>query len=567
VVVVSLLAIVGAARPMPAGLDVVPGLVGVPAAHTTRAATIGVAVLLLVLARGLRRRKRRAWQLTVLLAVAEGVLHLARDFDLPQAALTGLLVVLLLSTRGAFTGRPDPRTLAHTAVVFLGSASLAVAVGFAAVLLDGIDQLSQRGVSATGSEVLLGLVGIPGPLRYRSAEHADFAAVTLALLGGAILVSTLAAALRPPGGPRGLTEGDEERLRDLLSRFGRQDSLGYFALRRDKSAIFSPSGKAAIAYRVVGGVSLASGDPIGDPEAWPGAIREWLDEARRYAWIPAVLAPGERGAAAYHRAGLDVLEVGDEAVVHVADFTLEGRAMRNVRQAVARARRCGYQVDVTPVELLTPEELTEARTASERWRDGTHERGFAMALGRLGDARDQGCVLVRCRDHEGRLSALLHFVPWGPDGLSLDLMRRSPQVENGVVELMVVDLLSSPSIRPLNRVSLNFAVFRSILERGGRLGAGPVLRLWRRVLVSASRLWQIESLYRANAKYRPDWVPRYVCFPSVRDVPKVTLSVLQAEAFIAAPRPFGALGALRAHDRVLGDSPAPRRRDRARQTA
>jgi lysyl-tRNA synthetase class 2 len=561
VVVVSLLAIVGAAMPMPAALETVPGRVVDLAPHTTRAATISVGMLLLVLAGGLRRRKRRAWQLTVLLAVAEGGLHLARDFDLPQAALTAVLVVLLVSTRGAFTGVPDPRTLAHTAVVFVGSALLAAATGFAAVLLDGIDQGSHGSLSRTGREVLLGLVGITGPLRYRSTEHADFAAVTLALLGGAVLVCTLAAALRPPGGPRGLSELDEQRLRDLLSRFGRQDSLGYFALRRDKSAIFSPTGKAAIAYRVVGGVSLASGDPLGDPEAWPGAIREWLDEARRYAWIPAALAPGERGAAAYHRAGLEVLEVGDEAVVHVADFTLEGRAMRNVRQAVGRARRWGYRVDVRAVELLTPEELAEARTASERWRDGTHERGFTMALGRLGDADDRGCVLVRCRDGEGRLVALLHFVPWGPDGLSLDLMRRSPHVEHGVVELMVVDLLAAPSVQPLHRVSLNFAVFRSILERGGRLGAGPVLRLWRRVLLSASRLWQIESLYRANAKYRPDWVPRYVCFPRAGDVPKVTLSVLQAEAFITGPRIRRAGGPVR-----QGTS-APRRRERAGQTA
>jgi lysyl-tRNA synthetase class 2 len=536
VVLAGMLGVVGGALPMPAVLGIVPGLVEGMAPHGTRAATITIGMLLVVLARGLRRRKRRAWQLTVVLTVVEGSLHLARDFDLPLALITALVVVLLIATRGAFTGMPDPRSLRHTAAVFLGSAAIAVTVGFTAVLLDGIDQLGPWRLSAIVREVLLGLVGITGPLHYRSADHAAFATVTLALLGGAILVCTLAAALRPPGGPHALTETDEQRLRGLLDRFGRQDSLGYFALRRDKSVIFSPSGKAAIGYRVVDGVTLAAGDPLGDPEAWPGAIREWLEEARRYAWIPAVLAPSERGAAAYHRAGLDALELGDEAVVHVDDFTLEGRAMRNVRQAVARARRSGYRVDVTPVRRLTAEELAEAAAASARWRDGAQERGFAMALGRLGDAADEGCVLVRCRDREGRLSALLHFVPWGLDGLSLDLMRRSPDVDNGVVELMVVELLGSPSVQPLRRVSLNFAVFRSVLERGERLGAGPVLRLWRRVLVYASRLWQIETLYRANAKYRPEWVPRYLCFASARDLPTVTLSVMQAEAFIVRPR-------------------------------
>ena len=84
-------------------------------------------------------------------------------------------------------------------------------------------------------------------------------------------------------------------------------------------------------------------------------------------------------------------------------------------------------------------------------------------------------------------------------------------------------------------MSLNFAVFRSVFARGERLGAGPVLRIWRSVLLWASRFWQIESLYRANAKYQPEWVPRFVCFRSSADLPRVSVAALRAEAFLVAP--------------------------------
>jgi lysyl-tRNA synthetase class 2 len=87
----------------------------------------------------------------------------------------------------------------------------------------------------------------------------------------------------------------------------------------------------------------------------------------------------------------------------------------------------------------------------------------------------------------------------------------------------------------VHRVSLKFAVFRSVFARGERLGAGPVLRMWRSVLLGASRFWQIESLYRANAKYQPEWVPRFVCFRSSADLPRVGLAALRAEAFVVAP--------------------------------
>jgi lysyl-tRNA synthetase class 2 len=49
-------------------------------------------------------------------------------------------------------------------------------------------------------------------------------------------------------------------------------------------------------------------------------------------------------------------------------------------------------------------------------------------------------------------------------------------------------------------------------------------------------LWQIESLYRANAKYLPTWQPRYLCFPTARDLPRIAVAALAAEAFLPAAR-------------------------------
>jgi lysyl-tRNA synthetase class 2 len=115
-------------------------------------------------------------------------------------------------------------------------------------------------------------------------------------------------------------------------------------------------------------------------------------------------------------------------------------------------------------------------------------------------------------------------------------MRRSPDCDNGVVELMVTDLMCRLTGTGISQVSLNFAVFRGVFERGSRLGAGPVLRLWRAVLLRASRFWQLESLYRANAKYRPEWHPRYLCFSSARDLAMVLVAAMQAEALLPRPR-------------------------------
>jgi lysyl-tRNA synthetase class 2 len=228
------------------------------------------------------------------------------------------------------------------------------------------------------------------------------------------------------------------------------------------------------------------------------------------------------------------LSLGDEAIITTGSFGLEGRAMRGVRQACGRLERAGYTVEIRRRSDVSPQEIAELQDAAQRWRGDTIERGFSMALSRLGDPQDGDCLIVTaCQD--GALRGLLHFVPWGKDGLSLDLMRRDREAGNGLNELMIAEVMRACPSLGIDRVSLNFAAFRDPLERGDRIGAGPLLRVRRHVLLLASKWWQIDSLYRFNAKFQPEWQPRFLSYPSIRDVPRIALAAMEAEAFIVRP--------------------------------
>jgi lysyl-tRNA synthetase class 2 len=280
---------------------------------------------------------------------------------------------------------------------------------------------------------------------------------------------------------------------------------------------------------------LASGDPLGDPEAWPGAIHTFLGEASKHAWVPAVMGCSELGAQVWCREGqLTALELGDEAVVHVADFTLEGRAMRNVRQMNTRVCKEGYSAELRRVADIPREEIARINRQADSWRGSPIERGWSMALGRVGGRYDSRCVIATASQN-GEMRALLHFVPWGDDGLSLDLMRRDRSAKPGLNDFMIVEAIKLAPELGVKRISLNFAVFRAALERGERIGAGPVLRAWRGFLIFLSRWVQIESLYKFNAKFCPEWVPRFLVFPGTRDAPRIGLAALEAEAFVVWP--------------------------------
>ena len=100
---------------------------------------------------------------------------------------------------------------------------------------------------------------------------------------------------------------------------------------------------------------------------------------------------------------------------------------------------------------------------------------------------------------------------------------------------MIAETIKGAPDLGVTRISLNFAVFRAALERGERIGAGPITRAWRRVLIFMSRWFQIESLYRFNAKFAPVWITQIIVFTSTRTAIRVGLAALEAEAFLVWP--------------------------------
>jgi lysyl-tRNA synthetase class 2 len=536
------------------GIDMAFSALSVPTS-----ASLVMVLLLVVLGGALRRRKKAALYTLVLFQVGGLLLTLALQATLlwsPELLVLGPkqmrhipnqvwaltvadllsvgLIVLLLALRPAFPARLAPSAWRDGLTMLFGGFAVVILVGwglaeaFPGHLGDTWERFAWVVNHATGENLQLRRIGV--------GEGPGWLDVFLDLSATAAATGALYMLFRGVRS-RGLRTDDEElRLRQLLAQYGEDDSLGYFATRRDKSVVFAPNGRAAVTYRVLGGTSVASADPVGDPDAWPDAVRAWLDETRTYGWTPGVLGASERGAEVYTAAGLRALEIGDEAVLDVREFSLAGPERRSVRQAVKRIQRAGYTSRVRRHGEIPGQEMTELLARAQAWRGAETERGFSMALGRLGDPSDGRSVMVEAYDAHGELRGLLSFVPWGRRGLSLDLMRRDRDAENGLNEYMIAEVVAAAQYLGAQRISLNFAMFRAVFSEGERIGAGPVLRAWRGILSVFSRFFQLESLYRSNAKYGPDWEPRFLCYSSARRLPRVGIVAGALEGFVPTGR-------------------------------
>src|SRR5205823_14574327 len=147
---------------------------------------------------------------------------------------------------------------------------------------------------------------------------------------------------------------DRLRAHELVRRFG-TDTLAPFAVRQDKACFFAEDGDAFLAYRVVGGVAIVSGDPIGHPGAFDSLVRRFVDHAHERDWRVAILGASERWLELYRARGLQALYHGDEALVDTGSFSLDGRAIRKVRQSVHRLTKAGYSALVLPPSAIGTE--------------------------------------------------------------------------------------------------------------------------------------------------------------------------------------------------------------------
>ena len=502
------------------------------------------AAVLIAVGVALRRRLRAAWWIFVIWWII--LPQLGRIFSiisggpvLPQIAgfvIMSAVLVVLWRAKPQFQARGRAKNLLAAIICFV--------IGGLVILILGTWLVSTFGTTpnllTATLHVIDKMLGEVGLVRTDVVRSPLWVTILLDVLGAAVILTATYLLFKPPPETHTLSAVDEARIRTLLRSFGEWDSLGYFATRRDKSIVWNTdnpaTAQAGVSYRVFGSVSLASGNPVGDPDHWESAIEQWRAKARAHGWSLAVMGAGELGAEAYNEAGLTAFEIGDEAILDMRSFSLNGPGMKSVRQSVSRLQRRGYTTIVTRHGDVDAAHFEQLSNSASRWRgDGGDERGFSMALGRLGDPLDSECVLVEAHDEGGRLRAFLSFVPWGRNGLSLDLMRRDPTADNGLVELMVASLAERAAVFGVGRVSLNFAMFREAFERGAELGAGPIARLWRQALLLASRNWQLESLYRSNAKYQPEWQPRFICFEYTSDLPRVGTAAGSAEGFLTRP--------------------------------
>jgi lysylphosphatidylglycerol synthetase-like protein (DUF2156 family) len=495
--------------------------------HVAAALVALAGIGLLVLSSGLRRGQRRAWCLSIVLLAGSALLHLLKGADLEEAAMASVGALLLVRHRRAFRAGPENVSARRAAGMLATGGAIAMLAGTITVELTGMGpRLSLGRAVLAVVERFAGFSTIALPDRSADVLNPVLGAIGfgLALGAGWLMIRPLTT--------RRCAPPDLSRARAVV-RGNTGDTLAYFALRDDKEQFFW--GESMVAYAVFHGVCLVSPDPVGPPHERAGVWGQFHRFADNNGWCVAVLGASEDWLPVYRLTGMRDVYIGDEAIVDVNQFALDGGRFKGLRQAVNRVARHGYHVEFFDPACVSPELRTTLRAMTYESRRGEAERGFSMTLGRIFDPRDKGLLLAVAFGPDGTPAAFCHFVPApAANGYSLDVMHRTRgDHPNGVLDFVLVSTIEQLRARGMRVLGLNFAVMRAVLAR--ELGDGMPQRLERWMLGRLSNSMQIETLWRFTAKYDPEWMPRFAVYDAFEQVLPAALAVARAESFWELP--------------------------------
>ncbi|MHC5746064.1 MAG: phosphatidylglycerol lysyltransferase domain-containing protein [Nostoc sp.] len=482
--------------------------------------------VLLTLATNLLRRKRIAWLLTIALLVISICSHLLKGLDYEESLLSGVLLVQLIWMRHFFTAQSDRPSIARGVRVLIGALLFTLAYGtIGFYLLDGKFSENFNWREAIVQTLAMFFTEDNWGLQPKS-RFGEFFANSIYIIAAGTITYAIVMLLQPVFWRNLTTTNEQRRVKEIVEQYG-CSSLAALTLLNDKSYYFSPSGNSVIAYVPKGRGAIALGDPIGPIEDRKETIIAFQQFCQRNDWYPGFYQTMPDDVELYKSLGFKVLKIGEEAIVDLKSFTLQGKAGKNFRPSISRLTKLGYQIDFYQPPIAN-DLLHRLKSVSDEWLKMVQGSEKQFSLGWFDEAYLRECEIAVVHNSEGQISAFANIIrEYQLNEATIDMMRHRSSLENGTMDFLFISLLQH--FKEGGYDSFNFG-----LSALAGVGDNPESRRLEKVLhylyEHLNRFYNFKGLHAYKDKFRPRWEPRYLVYPSLAALPDVVVALIRADS-------------------------------------
>jgi phosphatidylglycerol lysyltransferase len=415
-------------------------------------------MLLLITAAFLLRGLRTAWWFAISLCIVSVLGNITKGIDYEEAIVALLIAGSLIATRKDYYVRANRK---------FGTVGIQTALfGMAAVLIYGvvgfyfldknhfqIDFSISQSIKYSLQNFFL--IGSRDLVPYDSFARSF---IYIIKISGVASISFLVySLLRPYVFSNAPDEAEKERAKSLAAQYG-LSSLDFFKTYSDKY-IFAPADiNAFISYRVSRNYAVVLETPVAEN---PEAMQTCIISFRRYCY--------ENGLRdIYYRVPKESLEIflklskkslfiGQEGVVDLNTFSLDGGEKKSIRNALNKIKEQGYTTHVhTPP--LKDGLIQKLKAVSEEWLKMTERSEIVFSQGMFVEKEIKGQTVVTVENSEEKIIAFLNIIPDYVKGEgTYDLIRKTADAPNGIMDHILVELFNYFRSRGIMYVNVGFA--------------------------------------------------------------------------------------------------------------
>ncbi|MFT3893299.1 MAG: phosphatidylglycerol lysyltransferase domain-containing protein [Anaerolineales bacterium] len=490
--------------------------------HLT-SALAGFALLLLSVS--FWRRKQAGWMLTLIILLISIPTHLLKGLDYEEATLAALLTGILIYLRPYFHARSDVPSIKQGVQVLLASLAFTLLYGVIGFYL--LDKHFKIGfgwwAAIKQTIVMFTQFYDPGLQSLPVTKFGKYFSDSIYVVSAVTMSYALFMLLRPVLNCRPASEEERSHAWEIVRAHGRT-SLARYAVLNDKKFFFSSNG-TLISHVVENRVALVLGDPIGAPEDIPNAIAEFKSYCAPNDWLTAYYQVMPTCLDAYRSADYDVLTLGQEAIVDLSTFTLEGSQNKTLRNSYNKMVKYGYHYDVLQPPF-SPRMLRELNSISDEWLGSRGASEMRFSLGWFDEAYLNTCPILLVRDREGFIEAFANIVTeFQNNEVTLDLMRHRSHVELGLMDFLFVSLFKWAQEQKYATFNLGLSALSGVGEHSD----DPVIeRALHYTYENVNHFYNFRGLHAFKEKFHPTWSSRYLVYPSPASLPAVSVALLNA---------------------------------------
>jgi len=478
------------------------------AIHASNYFILAAGLFLLVNAAFMLKGLRIAWWFALLLSLGSLIGHLTKAIDYEEASLAFVVLLSLFSTRKEYVVRSNPKLRnigIQTAFISVAAVLFYGVVGF--YFLDvkhfNIDFSFIQSVKYTLANFFL-----IGSSDLISTDQFAKYFISSLQVSGFLSIAFVVFTLVTPYVWKSVPDKSEFNEALELTRLYGTSAMDYFKTYYDKLLFFNDERTSFISYKVSGNFAVILEDPVaGNMEEMKKCLLSFYKYCSDNGLKAISYRVPERSLVIYKSLKKKSLFLGQEAVVDLNTFTLQGVNKKRIRNAMNKVAETGFKLHVYDPPLKEGL-LQKLKFVSDNWLMDMERQELVFSQGLFNWDEIKNQTVLVAENEEEKIAGFLNIIPdYVMHEGTFDLIRKTSDAPNGVIDFLHVELFNYFKQKNIQFVNLGFAPLSGI-----EIPDDITERSMKFAYEKIKSFAHYKGLREFKDKFDPDWSDKYLIY-------------------------------------------------------